>query len=59
MFQEIEREKLENMPYDMLFANSRGEWELCHSTGYMVKFENDPVFWKEFIDSEGHLHYGN
>jgi hypothetical protein len=49
---EVERRKLEEMPYDMRF-----DGELCHATGYEVRDEYG-FWWNEYINSEGELYYG-
>lgn len=54
----IERRELDEMPFDHEFTTEYGK-EFCHATGYEVLFENDPIWWNEYIDSEGCLHYGN
>lgn len=63
---ETARELLESMPFDRCFdVDEYGHEELCHATGYAVQFDNEttpvgiPLFWTEFIDSEGNYHYGN
>lgn len=33
--------------------------QLCHATGDEVLFDDDPVWWNEYIDSEENLYYGN
>ena len=58
MMNEIERRELETMPFDKRFDTPNGE-ELCHATGDEVLFDDDLVWWNEYIDSEGNLYYGN
>ena len=58
MMNEIDRRELETMPFDKRFDTSNGE-ELCHATGDEVLFDDDLVWWNEYIDSEGNLYYGN
>ena len=53
------RRKSENMRFDKGFYTENGNWELCHHTGYEVKFDGDLVWWGEFVDMEGNLYYGN
>ena len=45
------KRELETMPFDHEFNN-----ELCHATGYEVCI--DGIWWNEYEDSEGNLHYG-
>lgn len=51
------RTELENMPYDHVFPVD-GNDELCHATGYEVKFYGEDIWWNEYEDSNGELHYG-
>lgn len=57
MVKEVERRELNQMPFDMVFDTENGE-QLCHATGYEVKFSDDPGFWNEYEDEDGNLYYG-
>lgn len=46
----------EEMPYDKAFDTENGT-ELCHATGFEMLI--DGVWWNEYVDSTGELHYGN
>ena len=48
--------ELSEMPFDKVFYVNGNE-ELCHATGRAVQFENDTVWYKEYVDSEGEYHY--
>lgn len=50
----------ECMAFDHVFEVNGNE-ELCHHTGYEVHFVGEPedIWWYEFVDSNGELHYGN
>lgn len=56
MEKEFDTRTAEVMPFDHTFEVN-GREELCHATG-MEMFLNG-VWWNEYIDSEGNLHYGN
>lgn len=51
------RRELNEMPYDKAFDTENGG-ELCHATGYEV-LGDDGIWWSEYVDSDGKLHYGN
>lgn len=53
---EFETRETATMPFDHTFEVN-GREELCHATS-MEMFLNG-VWWNEYIDSEGNLHYGN
>lgn len=46
-----------HITYDRTFQNEEGNIELCHHTGNEVFLMG--VWWFEFVDSLGGLHYGN
>lgn len=53
---EFEARVLETMPFDHTFEVNGSE-ELCHATGREMFLSG--VWWNEYIDSNGDLHYGN
>ena len=55
---EKDRRELDTMPFDKRFDTPNGD-HLCHATGDEVLFDDDPVWWNEYIDSEGNLYSGN
>lgn len=58
MFTILDRERLENMPFDKKFFTEYGE-EFCHATGYEVRFAEYPdEWWNEYQDRYGDYHYG-
>lgn len=52
-----ERARLETMPFAMAFITENGNEELCNATGYEVK-DSDGMWYSEYEDSDGNLHYG-
>ena len=50
--------KLDSMPFDKAFVTENGNEELCHATGYEVRFDGDSCWWNEYVDSDGKFHYG-
>lgn len=55
----VKRIESKEIAIDHGFYVANGNWELCHHTGYMVKFAGDPVWWNEYQDADGNLYYGN
>lgn len=43
--------------FDKAFVTDAGNEELCHFTGWLVQFEGDPMYYGEYEDSLGNLHY--
>ena len=46
----------ETMPFDHAFEVNGNE-ELCHATGREMFISG--IWWNEYVDSNGNLHYGN
>lgn len=55
-FKEFDVRKTETMPFDHAFEVNGNE-ELCHATGMEMFISG--IWWNEYVDSEGNLHYGN
>lgn len=54
-----ERIHLDYVPFDKRFEiDNQGHTELCHATGYAVRFEGDDTWWNEYEDREGSVYYG-
>lgn len=54
-----ERRETETIAYDKGFYTDNGTYELCHHTGYEVYDTENQIWWNEYEDSTGTLHYGN
>lgn len=52
---ELSKKDLEMMQKTKAFY-IRGRREICPATGYEVRIEG--IWWPQYIDSEGHYHYG-
>ena len=52
----MEKRAIKETPCDKAFLVN-GLQEMCRSTGYEVRFDNDSKWWGEYIDSEGKFHY--
>lgn len=46
------------MRFDHVF-DVDGHEELCMFTGFEVKFDGENIWWGEYMDHNGDLHYGN
>ena len=58
MYEIVKEKYSDHMTYDHTFYTEEGKQELCHHTGKEVLMD-DGIWWYEFIDSNGDLHYGN
>lgn len=56
MEKEFDVRETETMPFDHAFEVNGNE-ELCHATGMEMFISG--IWWNEYVDSNGDLHYGN